>query len=281
MHSPRATRCCARRRYPLALPFFVPLLAARLLRRVGVALALLAPLMRPLFGLSGTGAAALALGLCGGYPSRARTATELENGALSAREGSGCSPSATTRDRDFCSACAARACFRPAARARRCISSMSPQRALHRDTAHLPPAAAFRSLFRRGAPRGAFLSAAFPAAVQGALAGILNVCAFVVFSRSARAFCNFLPGPSPHRSPARCSLVFRADKRRVKLSTPTRAGFLACAALLGWGGMSVHFQTRQRAGASATLRPVLSACQGSAGAPLRHFVAACLPVSVP
>lgn len=29
------------------------------------------------------------------------------------------------------------------------------------------------------------------------------------------------------------------------LSLPcSRAGFLACAALLGWGGMSVHFQTR-------------------------------------
>ena len=49
---------------------------------------LLSPLMRPLFSLSGAGASALALGLCGGYPVGARTAAALvENGSLPREEG--------------------------------------------------------------------------------------------------------------------------------------------------------------------------------------------------
>ena len=79
---------CAQTLIPSLFPFFV---LSSLLIACGASellSALLSPLMRPLFGLSGTGAAALALGLCGGYPVGARTAAELvENGALSRDEG--------------------------------------------------------------------------------------------------------------------------------------------------------------------------------------------------
>ena len=79
---------CAQTLIPSLFPFFV---LSSLLIACGASellSALLSPLMRPLFGLSGTGAAALALGLCGGYPVGARTAAELvENGALSQEEG--------------------------------------------------------------------------------------------------------------------------------------------------------------------------------------------------
>ena len=79
---------CGRSVIPSLFPFFV---LSSLLIACGASellSALLSPLMRPLFGLSGTGAAALALGLCGGYPVGARTAAELvENGALSQEEG--------------------------------------------------------------------------------------------------------------------------------------------------------------------------------------------------
>lgn len=120
---------CAQTLIPSLFPFFV---LSSLFIACGASellSALLSPLMRPLFGLSGAGAAALALGLCGGYPVGARTAASLWK-TVCCREtrASGCSPSATTRDRDFCSACAARACFRRAARARRCTSSTSPRR---------------------------------------------------------------------------------------------------------------------------------------------------------
>ena len=79
---------CAQTLIPSLFPFFV---LSSLLIACGASellSALLSPLMRPLFGLSGTGAAALALGLCGGYPVGARTAAELvENGVLSRDEG--------------------------------------------------------------------------------------------------------------------------------------------------------------------------------------------------
>lgn len=79
---------CAQTLIPSLFPFFV---LSSLLIACGASKllsALLSPLMRPLFGLSGAGAAALALGLCGGYPVGARTAAELvENGALSRDEG--------------------------------------------------------------------------------------------------------------------------------------------------------------------------------------------------
>ena len=118
---------CAQTLIPSLFPFFV---LSSLLIACGASellSALLSPLMRPLFGLSGTGAAALALGLCGGYPVGARTAAELvENGALSQEEGE--------RLLAFCNNAGpgfllgVRACFRPAARARRCTSSTSPRR---------------------------------------------------------------------------------------------------------------------------------------------------------
>ena len=83
-----ATLLCAQTLIPSLFPFFV---LSSLLIACGASellSALLSPLMRPLFGLSGAGAAALALGLCGGYPVGARTAAELvENGALSQEEG--------------------------------------------------------------------------------------------------------------------------------------------------------------------------------------------------
>ena len=79
---------CLQTVLPSLFPFFV---LSSLLIACGASellSALLSPLMRPLFGLSGVGAAALALGLCGGYPVGARTAAELvENGALSRDEG--------------------------------------------------------------------------------------------------------------------------------------------------------------------------------------------------
>ncbi|MFQ6978139.1 MAG: hypothetical protein ACLRSD_15170 [Oscillibacter sp.] len=74
--------------YPVAVSVFRALVAAHRLRRVRAALCAFVAADAALFGLSGAGAAALALGLCGGYPVGARTAAELvENGALSQEEG--------------------------------------------------------------------------------------------------------------------------------------------------------------------------------------------------
>ena len=88
------------------------------------------------------------------------------------------------------------------------------------------------------------LSTAFPAAVQNALTGCLNVSAFVVFfTVLARLLLHFLPEAFASSLPCALLLGFLELTSGV-LSLPcSRAGFLACAALLGWGGMSVHCQT--------------------------------------
>ena len=95
------------------------------------------------------------------------------------------------------------------------------------------------------------LSTAFPAAVQNALTGCLNVSAFVVFfTVLARLLLHFLPEAFASSLPCALLLGFLELTSGV-LSLPcSRAGFLACAALLGWGGMSVHFQTRSMLAAS-------------------------------
>ena len=95
------------------------------------------------------------------------------------------------------------------------------------------------------------LSAAFPAAVQNALTGCLNVSAFVVFfTVLARLLLHFLPEAFASSLPCALLLGFLELTSGV-LSLPcSRAGFLSCAALLGWGGMSVHFQTRSMLAAS-------------------------------
>ena len=83
-----ALALCAQTVVPSLFPFFV--LSALLTSGSASALfaSLLSPLMRPLFSLSGAGASALALGLCGGYPVGARTAAALvENGSLPREEG--------------------------------------------------------------------------------------------------------------------------------------------------------------------------------------------------
>ena len=87
-------------------------------------------------------------------------------------------------------------------------------------------------------------STAFPAAVQNALTGCFNVSAFVVFfTVLARLLLHFLPQAFASSLPCALLLGFLELTSGV-LSLPcSRAGFLSCAALLGWGGLSVHCQT--------------------------------------
>ena len=119
---------CAQTLIPSLFPFFV---LSSLLIACGASellSALLSPLMRPLFGLSGTGAAALALGLCGGYPVGARTAAELvENGALSQEEGERLLAFCNNAGPGFLLGVCGAGVF-SSSRAQRCISSMSPRR---------------------------------------------------------------------------------------------------------------------------------------------------------
>ena len=94
-------------------------------------------------------------------------------------------------------------------------------------------------------------STVFPLAVQSALSGCLNVSAFVVFfTVLVRLLLHFLP--PQFASSLLCSLLLGfLELTSGTLSLPaSRAGFLACAAMLGWGGMSVHCQTLSALAAS-------------------------------
>lgn len=214
---------CAQTLIPSLFPFFV---LSSLLIACGASellSALLSPLMRPLFGLSGTGAAALALGLCGGYPVGARTAAELvENGALSQEEGERLLAFCNNAGPGFLLGVCGAGVF-------------SSSRAL-------PPVP--HGTYPHKSAKAQHLSTAFPAAVQNALTGCLNVSAFVVFfTVLARLLLHFLPEAFASSLPCALLLGFLELTSGV-LSLPcSRAGFLACAALLGWGGMSVHCQT--------------------------------------
>lgn len=87
-------------------------------------------------------------------------------------------------------------------------------------------------------------STAFPTAVQNALTGCLNVSAFVVFfTVLARLLLHFLPEAFASSLPCALLLGFLELTSGVLALPCSRAGFLSCAALLGWGGLSVHCQT--------------------------------------
>ena len=233
---------CAQTLIPSLFPFFV---LSSLLIACGASellSALLSPLMRPLFGLSGTGAAALALGLCGGYPVGARTAAELvENGVLSRDEGerllafcNNAGPGFLLGAGVFSSSRAGAALYLIHVAAALCAGLLTCRA--------LPPVP--HGTYPHKSAKAQHLSAAFPAAVQNALTGCLNVSAFVVFfTVLARLLLHFLPEAFASSLPCALLLGFLELTSGV-LSLPcSRAGFLACAALLGWGGMSVHCQT--------------------------------------
>ena len=72
----------------------------------------------------------------------------------------------------------------------------------------------------------------------------------VAFSLLERLLLHFLPEAFASSLPCALLLGFLELTSGV-LSLPcSRADFLSCAALLGWGGMSVHFQTRSMLAAS-------------------------------
>ena len=228
---------CAQTLIPSLFPFFV---LSSLFIACGASellSALLSPLMRPLFGLSGAGAAALALGLCGGYPVGARTAAELvENGVLSRDEGERLLAFCNNAGPGFLlGVCGAGSALYLIHVAAALCAGLLTCRAL-------PPVP--HGTYPHKSAKAQHLSAAFPAAVQNALTGCLNVSAFVVFfTVLARLLLHFLPEAFASSLPCALLLGFLELTSGV-LSLPcSRAGFLACAALLGWGGMSVHCQT--------------------------------------
>ena len=241
-----ALSLCAQTVIPSLFPFFV--LSSLLVSGGGADAfsALLGGLMHPLFGLGGTGASALALGLLGGYPVGARTVAELYGtGTLEKKE--------AERLLGFCNNAG------PGFILGICGGAvLHSSRAglylylVHTASALLTAILLCHDLPRRGSvyrkaaqsAKSASFASLFPAAVRSSLTGILNVCAFVtLFLVLLRLLAEALPATVSTSALYPLLLGFVELTNGVTALSPTRGGFVCCAVLLAWGGLSVHAQT--------------------------------------
>ena len=246
---------------PLPVSLFRPLLPADL---HGIGGALRPPFdrwMEPLFGVGGAGAAALVLGLVGGYPAGARAVAQLVERGECSREEAG-------RLSRFCNNCGP-AFFLGAVG----VGVFGSQQAgLLLLGANLLAALLVGFLSARGRPRGAARPAAapspalsslvteFPGCVQSAFSATLGVCAYVIlFSvltalAEASGLLPALAGAAAHLFPGEgaATLCRGACIGFLEISTGTAALREAATApaalplaafLLGWGGLSVYCQS--------------------------------------
>lgn len=227
---------CASTVIPALFPFFAVVSLLLQLGLAGSLQGLCAPFMGPVFHLRGVCALPLLTGLLGGYPSGARTAADLcRQGLLTRRE--------AELLLGFCDNCGpgfllgyVGAGILGSARAGAYLFL------IHVCSALLVGMVLCRLCGDRGsALLGSSLPArvipfpqALTAAVSGALASTLSICAFVVLFRVLAA----LP---PVRLPAPLLGVLEMVTGTAALA-PGRAGFIAAAVMVGWGGLSVHCQ---------------------------------------
>ena len=87
--------------------------------------------------------------------------------------------------------------------------------------------------------------AALIGAVRGGVAAMAGVCGFVIFFLVLLRLAESFLGPLP---PLAAGLVELTNG--ILRLTPDRGGFVLAAALLGWGGLSVHCQTAAVLGGS-------------------------------
>lgn len=238
---------------PALFPFLV---VSRLFVATGSAAALgqlLAPLTRRMLGVSGPGGTAVLLGLLGGYPVGAQTAGELaRTGAVSQQEGqrlllfcNNCGPA-------FILGVAGLGCFGSLRAggllwavhmlAALGIALVLPRRPLPpgRDAAGVRPPA---------------FAAAFVRSVRDAAGAMVQICGFVVFFLAALRLTARLTGLS---HPLLSGAVELTQGILALPATPT--GFVWAAALLGWGGLSVHGQSAAvLSGTDLPLGPYLAA----------------------
>lgn len=288
---------------PSLFPFFV---LSSLLISTGLAGLCARPLgrlMSPLFGVSGSGAAALILGAVGGYPVGARTLAQLV-------ERQECSPEEARRLSLFCNNCGP-AFFIGAAGAGVFGSKEAGFLMLGANlSAAILLGIFFRMLrgrpaqgmiHRRGEVSLSSLSAELPDCVRGAFTSTLNVCAYVILFSILTALTErsgvlpFLvetcsaPLPLEHSETLCRSFLVGL----LELSTGSAAlekaaaspGALPLAAfILGWGGLSVHCQSLpfwRKAGVSAAPYLWAKLAQGLLSALLTSVGVKLFPLTLP
>jgi len=248
---------------PSLFPFFILTALVISLGLAGWLGRLLEPLMRPLFHVSGSCAAALALGFVGGYPVGART-------ALSLYESGQCTKTECERLLSFCNNSGPAFILGVVGAGVFASSRVGVLLCLIHAAASLCVGLLFR-FYRWGdkerrserpAPPIAaeHFSAAFTGAVSSALTSTLSICAFVVCFTVLIRLC-FLSGALPALAALLGQLLAPLGFTQVwaqrlltgalelssGVATLTGSGSLEgkvsmAAFLLGWAGVSVHCQ---------------------------------------
>lgn len=232
----RGLTLCVRSVIPALFPYFV---VSGLFISLGFADGVgrrLEPLTRRLFGVGGAGASAFFLGLLGGYPVGGRTVGQLYRaGRLSKDEAERLLAFCNNAGPSFILGVVGVGCFG------------SLRTGIYLYLVHAFSAVLVGILFRKKAPvsgqkfrySAAFEPiAAFVRAVGEAAEGMVRLCGFVVFFLVILALITDLTGLS---HPV---LLGLAELTTGVTALEGRPGDLVwAAALLGWGGLSVHGQT--------------------------------------
>ena len=232
---------CANTLAPSLFPFFV---LSRLLSSMGLTDLIsrwAGPLMQRLFRVSGAGAEAFAIGLSGGYPLGAVTVAALRrDGHIEKDE--------AERLLAFCNNSGPAFILGGVGAV---FQSVKAGALLY--LAHILSAFCTGLLFRgqprsparRSAPPAPLsFSQAFPAAVAGALSATLSVCSFVCFFSSVLALGGgFAFLPELWRIPVTGFFELGSGVASLRGFPPTPPFMAMAGFMLGWGGVSVHFQT--------------------------------------
>lgn len=237
----QALSLCAATLIPSLFPFFV---LANLLSELGLPDLLgrtLGGLTRRLFRVSGYGAQAFFLGISGGYPLGAAAVANLrKKGYISRAEAERLLPFCNNSGPAFILG-AAGGIF------------ASVRAGLLLYATHVGAALCVGLLFRgRAVPSGEAplqerslpFFRAFPIAVSRALSATLGVCGYVVLFSALLGILTPLK-QLPPLSAALTAGVLELGSGIAALRglAPTPVNLAAAAFLLGWGGISVHFQT--------------------------------------
>ena len=252
----RALSVCARMLVPALFPFFVLSSLLNTLGLPGLLGRALAPAAMRLYGVSGAGASALLMGLCGGYPAGAAYIAELEkSGAVTCRE--------AERLLAFCNNSGPAFLIGAVG----CGVFHSAKAGVLLYVAHVAAALLTGLFFRqRGYPKEippVFLDAVDPAAaltdaVRHSVTAILQVCGFAVFFSVLLAVAENLgllelplrtlnglgASPAVVRPLLAGLLELGSGVAAMEGMALSPAAMALAAFLTGWGGLSVYFQTR-------------------------------------
>lgn len=232
---------CAATLIPTLFPFFT---LANLLSELGLPDLLgqsLTPLTKKLFHVSGCGAQAFVLGISGGYPLGASVVADLRKRELISR-------SEGERLLAFCNNSGPAFILGAAGGV-----FQSPKAGLLLYVTHVLGAVCVGILFRGKASAEAPLppsapplpfSAAFPKALAKAVTTTLSVCGYVVFFRAVMALITLPPSLPPAGQALFAGILELAGGiASLRGFAPTPDNLALAAFILGWGGISVHFQT--------------------------------------